>query len=77
MTLQNLPSPPREGLTTSDGFPETLQSKDFSAESVLHIFSVYMCMCVCHQCSGFLGDQKTLYSGTLNYLTLVLGTGKQ
>lgn len=48
MTLQNLLSrPPREGLTTSDGFPETLQSKDFSADSVLHVFSGYMYMCVC------------------------------
>lgn len=48
MTLQNLLSPPpREGLTTSGGFPETLQSKDFSADSVLHIFSVYMYMSVC------------------------------
>lgn len=67
MTLQNLLSPPpREGLTTSDGFPETLQSKDFLADSVLHVFFclyVYVCMCVCHQCSGFLGDQKNWILG--------------
>lgn len=49
MTLQNLLSPPPcEGLTTSDGFPETLQSKkDFLADSVLHVFFVYMYMSVC------------------------------